>query len=145
MKTLLFFICAMTAFSIPAWAQDSISVSTSTVDQGGRYEIIQPPFDRSTTFRLDRYSGTIHRLGTCPKDDSIGSKRCWKEMRVVDPGRPSAGRPGYQIVINGPLRLIMLLHIDSGKTWEYGLEPEDKWHPFVDCADRTSSTCLWRP
>ncbi len=127
-------------------AQDTVSISTSTADDGGRFEIIQPPYDRGTTFRLDRYSGTIHRLGDCPKDDSFGSRRCWKEMIVVDlPRSAASSRPRYQIFINGPLKMITLMQIETGRTWQYGVDPEDKWHPFIECTDRTSALCLWRP
>ena len=121
------------------------SISTSTVD-AARFEIIQPVYDRGTTFRLDKFTGNVHRLGTCPKDDTIGSDKCWKEMIVVDlPKAGGANRPRFQIVINGPLKLILLMQIETGQTWQYGIEPLDKWFPFIECSDRTDRACLWRP
>lgn len=131
---------------LQTFGQDAVSVSTSTTDPGGRYEIIQPPYDRTTTFRLDRYSGTIHRLAECPRDDSVASKMCWKEMNVVGlPRGSAASRPRYQIVINGLLKTIMLLQIETGQTWQYGIDPADKWYPFVKCTDKASPTCFWKP
>lgn len=144
---IVFLIAALTlASSFATRGQDPASASTSTADDGGRYEIIQVPYDRTITFRLDRHNGIIHRLANCPKDDSFGSQKCWKEMNVVDLARnTAASRPRFQIVINGPLKMIMLLQMETGKTWQFGVDPEDKWHPFIECLDRTNPACLWRP
>src|SRR5687768_10716777 len=89
-------------------AQDEATfVSTSTGEASGRYEIIQVPQDRRTTFRLDKFSGKVYRLGDCPKSDVIGSQKCWKEMIVVDLPSGMAARPRYQIIINGVIKMIM--------------------------------------
>jgi len=147
MKKILILTAFLAAFSVDVFPQDGAPIiSTSTVE-GARFEMVQPLFDRTLTFRLDKFSGSIHRLGTCPKDDSVGSDKCWKEMIVLDLGRaPVGNRIRYQIVVNGSTaRSIFLLQIDTGKTWQYGIEREDKWHPFIDCSDRTNSSCLWRP
>ncbi len=73
--------------------QDAPSISTSTQD-GARFEVLYSTLDRGATFRLDKYIGTIDRLGTCPKDDGYGSKLCWKEMIVVEHSKgASIGRP----------------------------------------------------
>lgn len=142
----LFIALAVMLSVLPAAAQDAISVSTSVAEYGGRYEIIQPPFDKTTTFRLDRYSGTVHRLATCPKDDSLASRLCWKEMTVVDlPKGSTVFRPRFQIFINGPARLITLMQVETGQTWQYGIEPTDKWYPFIECTDKASPTCFWKP
>jgi hypothetical protein len=146
MRTVFSLVATIFFAAFQTAAQEAVSVSTSTADHGGRYEIIQPPYDRTTTFRLDRYSGIIHRLATCPKDDSIASRMCWKEMNVVDlPRGAVASRPRYQIVINGPLKMIMLLQIETGQTWQYGIDPADKWYPFIECTDKASPSCLWKP
>lgn len=132
--------------SSTSFGQDSSQiVSTSTLD-GARFEMIQSPLDRGVTFRLDKYLGVIDRLGTCPKDDQFGSNKCWKEMIVLDlPKAASSARPRYQIIINGPLRLTMLMQIDTGKMWQWGLDREERWYPFIDCTDKTNTNCLWRP
>lgn len=125
-------------------SQETLTVSTSTQD-GTRFEVIQSPYDGMTTFRLDKFTGNIDRLGTCPKDDGFGSNRCWKEMIVLELPKPGVSRPRYQIIINGSLRLTMLMQIDTGRSWQYGVDPQDRWYPFVECTDRTNSNCLWRP
>jgi hypothetical protein len=136
------FFCAVSAVV----AQDDLpSISTSMGDNSGRFEIIQVPFDRRTTFRLDKFSGQIHRLGDCPKVGIIASQKCWKEMIIVELSGGMAARPRYQIVINGMLKMIMLLNVETGQTWQYGIEPTDKWYPFVDCTDPAHPNCLWRP
>lgn len=147
MKRLCVSAVLVAVFSIVGFSQDASQVvSTSTVE-GARFEMVQPLFDRNLTFRLDKFTGSIHRLSTCPKDDSIGSDRCWKEMIVIDqPRTANTGRIRFQIVVNGSSpRGIYLMQIDTGRTWQYGIEREDKWHPFIECSDRTNTTCLWRP
>ena len=132
-------------FALRVVCQDAASAGTSTID-GARFEVLQSPIDHGTTFRLDKYTGIIDRLGACPKDDGYGSKLCWKEMIVLDhPKSVSTGRLRYQIIINGPLRLTMLLQIDTGRMWQYGIDPQERWFPFIDCSDKTNSNCLWRP
>lgn len=141
-----FLLAAMIfAFALGVVCQDAPSVSTSVLD-GARFEVLQSTIDRGTTFRLDKYLGVIDRLGTCPKDDGYGSKLCWKEMIVLDPSKgASMGRPRYQIIINGPLKVTMLLQIDTGRMWQFGIDPQERWFPFIDCSDKTNSACLWRP
>ena len=129
-----------------AYSQEEYpSINTSIGESSGRFEIIQVPQDRRTTFRLDKFSGHIHRLGECPKVGVIGSQKCWKEMIIVELPSTMAARPRYQIVINGVLKMIMLLQVETGQTWQYGIEPTEKWYPFVDCSDPTHPNCLWRP
>ena len=142
---LLVVFAVMAAGSV--FSQDSTSVvSTSTIGSA-RYEMIQMPGDRSVTFRLDRWAGIVHKLGTCPKDDSIGSAYCWKEMVVVD--RPAAAPVEvvrFQIVLNRVLGTTLLLQLDTGRTWQYGVgDPQDRWHPFFECTDKLDRNCLWRP
>jgi hypothetical protein len=128
------------------FAQDDYTlVSTSLGEGSGRFEIIQVPQDRRTTFRLDKFSGQIYRLGDCPKIGVIGSQKCWKEMIVVDLPAGMAARPRYQIVMNGVLKMIMLIQAETGQTWQYGIEPTEKWFPFVECTDPGHPNCLWRP
>lgn len=143
-KILLISLFCAAAVSVLA-QEDYPSVSTSIGDNSGRFEIIQVPLDRRTTFRLDKFSGQIYRLGDCPKQGIIGSQKCWKEMIVVDLPASIAARPRYQIIVNGVLKMILLLQAETGQTWQYGIEPTDKWYPFVECNDPTHPNCLWRP
>jgi hypothetical protein len=125
-----------------AYAQESTS---SMLPLDARFEIVQSPWDKSTTFRLDRYRGSIDRLGTCTKDDTVGSNRCWKEMIVLDLGKSVTSRPHFQITMIALTKSIFMIDNDTGQTWHYGLDATDKWHPFVECSDKTSAQCLWRP
>jgi len=146
MKT-IFLLAALILFAaLPAICQESVLIRTSPADNSGRFEVIQPSYDVATTFRLDKYTGRIHRLTTCPKDDSVGSEKCWKEMNVVDlPKTGPANRPRYQIIINVPLKLIMLMQVETGQSWQYGIEPLDRWYPFTECSERVINACLWKP
>ena len=131
--------------SIAISQDDYTSISTSVADSSGRFEIIQVPQDRRTTFRLDKFSGQVYRLGDCPKTAVVGSQKCWKEMIVVDLPTGMTARPRYQIIMNGVLKMIMLLQVETGQTWQFGIEPTEKWYPFVECNDPAHPNCLWRP
>lgn len=146
MKKAFFFAAMVLGGTLSIVGQESTrTVSTSTLD-GARFEVIQSPLDKATTFRLDKFTGNIDRLGICPKDDGYGSNKCWKEMIVFDlPKGVPTPKPRYQIIINGPLKLTMLMQVDTGRSWQFGLDPQERWYPFVECSDRTNSNCLWRP
>lgn len=136
----------LVVFATVAMAQEVVQLQTSTGMDSGRFEIIQKPADRSTSFRLDKFTGRIDRLTTCNPDGTVRSHLCWKEMDVLElPETKILTRPIYQIVINVPRNDIFLLNIETGQTWQYGIEPKDRWYPFKDCSDRSTSFCLWKP
>ena len=135
-------LCIVSAAS--AFSQDEV-VRTSPLPDSGRYEYIRAPKNGSATFRLDKYSGKIHRLTTCPRDDSEGSNLCLKEMTIVDPVKgPFSPRVRFQIYID-PARMTILFDLETGKAWQWALDPLEKWHPFLECNDRVVNACLWRP
>lgn len=146
MKKVVLFAALALSVTVCVAAQDATrQVSTSTVD-GSRFEMIQSPLDNVITFRLDKWTGTVDRLGSCPKDDSFGSRLCWKEMVVLDlPRQAPAAKIRYQIVFNLSWKFTMLMQIDTGRTWQLGVDPQDRWAPFIDCTDKSNSVCLWRP
>ena len=127
------------------YGQDIQSTATAIAPEAARFEIIQPIYDKTLTFRLDKVTGNIYKLGTCPRDDSFGSSKCWKEMIIVDLPKGTPNRNQFQIIINGPLKMILLMQVETGHTWQYGVDPLDKWHPFIECSDKTDRNCLWRP
>lgn len=144
LSVLLVVVCALGI--VRANGQEIMPITSTSTSDTARFEIIQPSYAATLTFRLDKFTGTVHRLGTCPKDDGYGSDKCWKEMIVVDqPRSANAGRARYQLVINNVARTIFLLQIDSGRSWQYGIDPEGKWWPFIECIDRSDRNCLWRP
>lgn len=142
MRSFLLLPVFLLSVTIAVAAQD---VASSASPHDARFVIVQLPWDTSVTFRLDRYRGTVDRLGTCAKDDSVGSDRCWKEMIVIDNTRGASQRPHFQIVLTVAVKGVLLLDTDSGKTWQYALDKTEKWHPFIDCSDKTNARCLWRP
>lgn len=145
MRTIFFLTVMLLGGSLNFVGQDVRQVSTSTID-GARFEIVQSPLDNAVAFRLDKFTGTVDRLGTCPKDDGFGSNKCWKEMVVLDlPKMGPTTRARYQIVINVPSRLTLLLQTDTGRTWQLGVDPQDRWSPFIDCTDKSNAVCVWRP
>src|SRR6187402_1664027 len=84
MKKAIFFAALILCGSFGVLGQDvAPTVSTSILD-GARFEVIQSPLDKAVTFRLDKWTGMIDRLTTCPKDDGYGSSKCWKEMFIYD-------------------------------------------------------------
>ncbi len=143
MKKAFVFVALMLGSVLGSVGQDVVQTSTL---EGARYEVIQSPLDKAVTFRLDKFTGTIDRLGTCPKDDGFGSNKCWKEMVVLElPRVAPAAKPRYQIIINVPSKLTILMQIDTGRSWQLGVDPQDRWSPFIDCTDKSNSVCLWRP
>ena len=147
MKKALWIFVLSVLFSVTAVGQEGQPLTRTSVPDTSRFEIIQPNYDRATTFRLDKFTGQIHRLATCPKDDSIGSERCWKEMTIIDLPKISPGaatQVRFQIIVNNQLRLITLFNIATGQSWQYGIEPLDRWYPFIECDGRTM-VCQWKP
>ncbi|HTH51193.1 MAG TPA: hypothetical protein VL501_04625, partial [Pyrinomonadaceae bacterium] len=133
MKNLFFILVLVTFVSLTAAAQDAGSTATHVTPES-RFETVQVPWDRAITLRLDKYSGKVDRLSTCSRDDSVGSRFCWKEMIVNEqPKESQAHTPRYQIVMNGLLKRVFLLHVETGQMWEYGVDARQQWHPFVEC------------
>ena len=146
MRRVLFALLAVASLSCFTLAQEK-PVSGTELPENARFQVVQPSFDKGTTFRLDRFTGTIHRLSTCPKDDSLGSNLCWKEMTVVNPPKDlSSSRPRFQILILNAQKTIALFNVETGQAWQYGIDPQyDRWFPFLECSDRNSITCIWKP
>lgn len=137
MNRTLFTLLIILVFATFGFGQEPTSLaSRSAVPDVSRYEIIQPNFDdnRMPTFRLDKLNGTVSRLASCPRIARSGSGMCWKEMTVIDQPKTTAnGQPHYQIYFSGGSNpVIFLLNIDSGQTWQYGVEGFEKWSPFAE-------------
>src|SRR5882724_3894960 len=121
MKSFALLALVLTTSVFSCYSQESDAATRVTDD--ARFEMVQIPWDKATTFHLDKYRGTIHRLGTCTKDDAVGSNRCWKEMIVVDLASGAvSSRPRYQIVVNAMLKNVFLLDVNTGQTWQYALD-----------------------
>jgi hypothetical protein len=144
MKTILMMFAGLVLFGVPSVkAQDLPPISTTVQEGTGRFEMVR--VSAGTTLRLDKYTGKIHRLTNCPKDDAEGSSLCWKEMWIVEPPKGFSNRPRFQIYSDAASKYIFLFDIETGQAWQYGLDPKDKWHPFIECNDKTSNVCLWKP
>src|SRR2546423_12803237 len=105
-KALLALVFSVIFACTGAIAQETSGIVATRQPDAARYEVVQTPYDRAVVFRLDKYTGQIHRLTACPKDDSIGSNMCWKEMTVVNQGKDSAARgPRFQILFLTPGKL----------------------------------------
>lgn len=122
-----------------AFGQDSYykPATASTVPASSRYEIVQTnPHSRSTavTFNLDKFTGRVFSLGSCPQRSYVGMGLCWKEMIVLELPKPagdSAAR--YQIFAHGEGgRSILLINVLTGQTWQYGVDGPDKWTPLLE-------------
>jgi hypothetical protein len=132
-----------------AWSQDITAVVGTKLPDNTRFEVVQTPFDKAIVFRLDKYTGQVHRLTTCQKDDSTLSDKCWKEMTIVSPTKDSSMRgPRFQIAFmttSATQKLTLLLNLETGQAWQYGLDNvNDKWFPFMECDER-SINCRWKP
>jgi hypothetical protein len=123
----------------PIRAQDypyNVHQQTST-PPNARYEIAQSEFAAGVTFRLDRFTGHVSRLGFTKEGNNA-----WEVTRVIElPVINSPSRPRFQIFTSGIImRHTLLIDTDTGKTWmvesakrknadgtEYG---EVVWEPF---------------
>jgi hypothetical protein len=110
---------------------------SSTVPATARYEILQTnPNGRSTavTFNLDKYTGRVFNLSTCPQRSFVGVGLCWKEMVVLElPKAAGDSTPRYQIFAHGEGgRSILLINVVTGQTWQYGVDGPDKWTPLLE-------------
>lgn len=153
MRFLLWTALVLT-FGSTVFAQETViplaSLSTS-VPSAARYEVLQPSLWplAQRTFRLDKYSGQIFMLGSCPKDSKVGSPLCWREMEIIDlPKSPRDARPRFQMIQSATRRQMFLFNIDTGKTWQLGIEGfkekdiSEKWFPFLDDLDcRSNPVC----
>ncbi len=129
-------------------AQDTNGITGTKLPELARFEMVQSPFDRLVIFRVEKYTGQIYRLTTCQKDDSTLTDKCWKEMTVVSLPKEAAARVyRFQIafVTTPKEKLTLLLNLETGQTWQYGLDAvNDKWFPFMECDERTIN-CRWKP
>ena len=136
MSKIVLAVCTLWLSALGCLAQAKIIRSAeTTLPDSARFQIINPEKEGVTTplFRLDRYSGQVFRLSSCAKDAKLGSEKCWREMTVVD--LPNAGpvvHPRFQIYVGGTPQMILLMQVDSGATWQYGVADPDKWYPFIE-------------
>lgn len=136
MNKAIFLFAVGLVFAVNTLAQETSAVAVITVAPAtARFEIVQPAFGNhgSQTLKLDKYTGQIFQLGSCPKDAKVGSARCWKEMEVIDlPRSRGESRPRFQLYLSGQLRTIFMLNLENGETWQLGADGIiDKWFPFL--------------
>jgi hypothetical protein len=86
------------------------------------------------TFRLDKVSGRVFGLASCPQRTYIGMGLCWKEMTVVELPKPAADSTiRYQLFAHGEgNRSILMINVLTGQTWQYGVDGPDKWTPLLE-------------
>ncbi len=117
-------------------AQDSPRPALSTTPAPlARFEVLQTNSSASLfTFRLDRYTGQIFQLSSCPQRSYVGNGPCWKEMYVLELPKPVGdSTPRYQIFIQGERGTrIFLINTSTGQSWQHGVDGADKWTPFLE-------------
>ncbi|MBV9217625.1 MAG: hypothetical protein JO053_15765 [Acidobacteria bacterium] len=137
---MIFAAAMLVIFALCGLAQDKDKIVRPSIEtalpESARFQIVSPyrdGYSNNPLFRLDRYTGQVFRLTNCPKDAKIGSEKCWKEMLVIDlPHSGAVGQPRFQIFVGGTPQLILLLQVDTGATWQYGIDDPDKWYPLLD-------------
>jgi hypothetical protein len=139
MATLLF---AIVSFAAGQEVPFRPAVST-TVPSTTRHEIVQAPLPNSfITLRLDKFTGRVFYLTTCPQRNVIGSGLCWKETTVLELPKPATdGAVRYQLFAQGETnRHVLLFNNVTGQTWQLGLEDGlYKWTPFLDAVNLPQS------
>lgn len=133
-STLLLALCAVGVLAQEAkFVRPSVA---SSISSQMRYEIVQTNLYPAGhfTFRLDKFTGRIFQLGSCPQRSYIGSGLCWKEMTVLELPKPVADNTAkYQIFIQGEGgRSVMLINTLTGQTWQHGKDGAEMWTPFLD-------------
>lgn len=135
-KTLILTSLILASASV-AFGQEFIRPAvSSTAPNTLRHEIVQAiRASLNVTLRLDKYTGRVFLLSTCPQRNVIGTSPCWKETTVLElpkPGNENSAK--YQIFILGETgSSILLINNISGQTWQLGVEDGIfKWTPFTD-------------
>jgi hypothetical protein len=113
-----------------------LAVNTS-VPATSRYEIVQAIQGRGpavTTFKVDKYTGRVFNLASCPQRSYIGMGLCWKEMIVLELPKPASDAVvRYQLFAHGEgNRGVLLINVVTGQTWQFGVDGPDKWTPLLD-------------
>jgi hypothetical protein len=138
MKKSLILITFILATASITFGQEYYRPSVNTTSSSFRHEIIQAagPNILSVTLRLDKYTGRVFWLSTCPQRNIIGIVPCWKETTVLELPKPANDNTvKFQIFVHGEDkgRNILLINNVSGQTWQLGIEDGlYKWTPFTD-------------
>lgn len=110
----LFFIISFVFISLLCVAQKTYpSVKTST--DVGRWEIIQSPFIRRVTIKLDKFTGKTYQI--------LETSLAIYEWKIIiwqdeDWGEKQTGKINYQIFMGGLTGSdVYLINIHTGKTW----------------------------
>jgi len=119
MKTTMIFSLILSIFltvAISTASATDVGTNEKTSSPGNaRYEIIQSNITMRDTYRLDRYTGRVHRLVNSSEDGLV-----WEEMTVKD--RPSITKPSsarFQMFLSGiAAKGTYMIDINSGKTWQ---------------------------
>lgn len=129
----LLFLFSLGAFAQVAPVRAPLS---STVSEAARFEIVQASKqgELTHTLRLDRYTGRVFQIGSCPLRGLVGTGLCWREMLVLElPKNSVDGVVLYQLFMSGEReRYIFLMNTITGQTWQLGVEAPDRWSRLVD-------------
>lgn len=110
----LFFIISFVFISLLCVAQETYpSVKTST--DVGRWEIIQSPFIRRVTIKLDKFTGKTYQFFETSLAIYGWKIIIWQDE---DWGEKQIGKINYQIFMGGLTASdVYLINIHTGKTW----------------------------
>lgn len=99
-----------------AYAYDNVSICQKTNPEVGRYEIIVPDNMIRYTFLLDKYTGDIWQLVE-KSDESNTWQKVERDYSKYD--KNDEGKINYQLIVPAnAARLIMLVNINNGITWQ---------------------------
>ncbi|MEQ1603885.1 MAG: hypothetical protein ABL999_03370 [Pyrinomonadaceae bacterium] len=138
MKKSLLLITFIVATAAITFGQEYFRPAVSTtIPNSLRYEIVQTVgTNLNVTLRLDKYTGRVFLLSTCPQRNIIGIVPCWKETTVLELPKPAVDSTvKFQIFAQGEhnQRYILMINNISGQTWHLGIEDGIyKWTPFTD-------------
>ncbi len=114
----------------PSAAQDSNGNGTKTdkhnyihyttaLPADARYEVIQSEIAARWTFRLDRFTGQVYKLGQIESGQIVWEKMpVWKLPKTENPSKPR-----FQLFVSGfSAGISLLIDTYTGKTWGLGVQ-----------------------
>lgn len=141
----LLVVCCCLFVAVSAEGQDDPTPVhvLSPAANNARYAIVQSTVVVRDTFRLDRYTGRIHRI-VKEEDGTL----VWEEMVVHErPKLQTASTPRFQLFLSGTsVRHTYLLDTSTGDTWQVMIvENETSKSPSNASQDESDKVTEWFP
>jgi hypothetical protein len=139
MKAILALALSASLFGGPGLAQGDVDINQQTAAPvNARYQLVQSTITMRDTYRLDTFTGRVHRL-VRNKDGEL----LWEEMVVRQ--RPAVANPTaarFQIFLSGiAAKGSYMIDTRTGQTWQVVEAKLDPQGPDTDANKHT----MWAP